>query len=97
VKIVLETNFDFGGEIEDGEVELKSDHATIRTLLEELARWYSGEVTFINPETDEIDPDEYMVLVNGGEWEFLPERLETKLEEGDRVSITKWVEILGGG
>jgi len=97
VRIRLETNFDFWGKIKDGEVELKNNQATVRTLLEELAEGYSEEVIFIDPETNEVDPDEYMVLVNGGEWEFLPERLETRLKEGDRVSVIKWIEILGGG
>ena len=44
-----------------------------------------------------MDTDEYLMMLNGGSWEFLPERLETKLKKGDRVSIIKSIEMLGGG
>ena len=98
MKILLETNFGRGWKIKDGEVELTDNQLTLKTLLEELSRQHPEErVTFIDPETNEIDPEEYLVMVNGGSWEFLPERLETKLSAGDRVSIMKSVEMLGGG
>ena len=116
MKILVETNLDFGWKIKDGavepkdsrptitallqegEVELEDARPTIRALLEELSREYSKEkVTFIDPETDEVDPEEYLVMVNGRAWEFLPQRLETEIKEGDRVSVTKWLDLLGGG
>ncbi len=98
MKILLETNLGMGWKIKDGEVELTDNQPTLRTLLEELSRQRpEGKTTFIDPETSEVDPEEYLVMVNGGSWEFLPERLETKLSEGDRVSIIKSIEMLGGG
>ena len=102
MKIVVETNFNVGGSILERDVglqvDLKSERATIRTLLEELSRkQYEGRIVFIDPETSEVDPTDYSVMVNGAAWEFLPQRLETELIEGDKVSITRWLEILGGG
>ena len=97
MKILLETNFGWGWESNDGEVELTDSQPTLRALLEELSRRYPEGGTFIDPETNKVDPDEYLVTVNGGSWEFLPERLETKLNKGDRVAIMKSIEMLGGG
>ncbi len=118
MKVVVETNLDFGWKWEikgneaepgdtrpavktmfqEGEVELGDPRPTLRTLLEKLSRRYSkGKMIFIDPETNEVDPDEYMVTVNGKTWELLPRRLETELNEGDRVSVSLWLEILGGG
>ena len=98
MKIQLETNSGWGWKIKDGEVELIDSQPTLRALLKELsARHPENGVTFIDPETNEVDPNEYLVMVNGGSWEFLPQRLETKLSEGDRVSIIRAIEMLGGG
>ena len=97
MKILLETNFGQGWKVMDGDVEIANDQPTLRILLEELSSKSEGQVTFIDPETDEVDPDEYLIMVNGGSWEFLPERLETRLNQGDRISITKSIEMLGGG
>ena len=97
MKIILETNFGQGWKIKDGDVEIANVQSTLRTLLEELSGKSGGQATFIDSETDEVDPDEYLITVNGGSWEFLPERLETKLNQDDRISITKSIEMLGGG
>ena len=97
MKILLETNLGWGWKSKDGEITLTDSQATLRTLLEELSASYSEGGTFIDPETNEVDPNEYLVMVNGGSWEFLPERLETKLTEGDRIAIIKSIEMLGGG
>ncbi len=78
-------------------MELADSQPTLRALLEELSKRYPEGGAFIDPETNEVDPDEYLVTVNGGSWEFLPERLETKLNKVDRVAIMKSIEMLGGG
>lgn len=118
MKVVVETNLDFGWKwkteeneaepgdtrpaiktmLQEGKVELGGARPTLRVLLQALSREYSkGKVTFIDPETNEVDPDEYMVTVNGKAWEFLPQRLDTELNEDDRVSVSIWLELLGGG
>lgn len=118
MKVVVETNLDFGWQwkakdkevepgnarpavntlLQEGKVELEEARPTLRTLLQELSREYSKEkVTFVEPETNEVNPDNYLVTVNGKALEFLPQRLETELNEGDLVSVSLWLEILGGG
>jgi len=108
VKILVKTDIDsvktvplsisLEGRIKGGEVELKDDQATIRTLFEELSRGNSGEkVMSIDPEINEGGPFEYLVMVNDGDWEFLSECQETKLKEGDKVTITMGLRMAGGG
>lgn len=108
MKILVKTDIDsvktvplsisLEGRIKGGEVELKDDQATIRTLFEELSRGNSGEkVMSIDPEINEGGPFEYLVMVNDGAWEFLSECLETKLKEGDKVTITMGLRMAGGG
>ena len=97
MKITLETNFHFPGRVADGEIEVR-DGATLRNLLEEcLVRDSRGKKIFIDPGINEVDPGEYLVMVNGTAWEFLPKRLETELKDGARVSIAMFLEVLGGG
>ena len=108
MKILVKTDIDsvktvplsisLEGRIKGGEVELKDDQATIRTLFEELSRGNSGEkVMSIDPEINEGGPFEYLVMVNDGDWEFLSECQETKLKEGDKVTITMGLRMAGGG
>ena len=108
MKILLKTDMDsvrtvplsisLEGRIKGGEVELKDDQATIRTLFEELSREYSREkVMSIDPEINEGGPFEYLLMVNDSAWEFLSECLERKLKEGDKVTITMGLRMAGGG
>ncbi len=97
MRIIVETNFEVGGVLGLGEVELKAENATLRALLEALSKMCQGQIEFINSESGDIDHEEYDVLVNGCAYEFLPAGLETKLNDEDNVSITRWFEPLGGG
>lgn len=97
MRIKLEANFDIDGIFSTGEVEIPASEVSLRMLLEELSNKCRGKIKFIVPENGQIDPDIYQVLVNGQPWESLPDRLEVHLSEGDRVLITKWPEMLGGG
>lgn len=102
MKVVVETNFSVGGTILEKDTQLTVDlspqHFSLRDLLERLAKeHYEGRIAFIEPDTGQVNTTDYTIMINGATWEFLPERLETKLNKGDKVSITKWLEILGGG
>jgi methionine aminopeptidase len=86
------------GRIKGGEVELKDDQATIRTLFEELSMGYPGEnVMSIAPEINQGEPFEYLVMVNNGAWKYLSECQEEKLKKGDKVTITMGLRMAGGG
>ncbi len=93
----METNFEMRGVFSPGEVALQTRNTTLRTLLEELSDRCQGRIKFIDPESRDVDPEEYEVLINGCVYQFLPNLLETELNEGDKVSITRWFEPLGGG
>jgi len=67
----------------------------LRTLLQEVARKSEGTVEIINPQSGRVN-DEYFVLVNGRDFQILPQGLETELSEGDEVGIGLFY-FWGGG
>lgn len=97
MKVMVETNFDIIGEFSKEQVELPVPNATLRVLLKELSHRWGGDSNFIDPQTDELDPVECEVLINGTAYKFLPDGLETKLKDEDSVTIIRWMEALGGG
>ena len=68
------------------QISLKDEKPTLRTLLQEVTRKSEGTVEIINPQSGRVN-DEYFVLVNGRDFQTLPQGLETELSEGDEVGI----------
>ena len=97
MKVVVESNFDLWGEFEEHEVDLPESSPTLRVLLEEVSRNADGEFRIIDPERDDIDPFAYQVFIRGSAYQLLPDRLETRLREGEKISVMKWMDTLGGG
>lgn len=89
MKINLKSNFDLGMQT----VAL-DEHVSVRSLLLQLTTQVPGNLTFIDPKTDELD-DFFVVSVNGQELPFLPDRLDTQLKDGDEVQVA--VVVFGGG
>jgi molybdopterin converting factor small subunit len=74
---------------EKGVVEMEVEGETIRALVTTLTRAYKqAGVDFepINPATNDMDED-YDVLINGKDYNTTPGRLDTKLEDGDKVKL----------
>ncbi len=74
---------------EKGVIETEVEGETLRALLTALAKAYKkADVDFepINPRTNDMDED-YDVFVNGKNYVTLPDRLNTKLADGDRVKL----------
>jgi len=72
-----------------GVIEAEVEGETLRALLTFLAEAYKkAGVDFepINPRTNDMDED-YDVLINGNNYITLPNRLDTKLEDGDKVKL----------
>ena len=72
-----------------GVIEAEVEGETLRALLTFLAAAYKkAGVDFepINPRTNDMDED-YDVLINGNNYITLPNRLDTKLEDGDKVKL----------
>ena len=76
------------------EVELEESNVTLRGLLESLSG--SGAVMEFIKGT-EIGSDLQEVLVNGKKCQFLPQGLETRLNEGDEIELIVEASPLGGG
>ena len=76
------------------EVELDAEPATLKALLQKLPQLSGGGIELIDPESEELDGD-YALLVNGHELYTLPQGLETKLKNGDRVEIA-FLMLAGG-
>jgi len=68
------------------QVSLEDERPTLRTLLQEVARKSEETVEIINPQSGRVN-DEYFILVNGRDFQTLPQGLETELSEGDEVGI----------
>ena len=69
------------------EVDMKG--STLRDLLTTITKEYervSMEFYPIDPRTDDLDSD-YDVLVNDKNYITLPKKLDTKLNDGDRVNL----------
>ena len=72
-----------------GEIEVEVKGETVRALLITLAEAYKNAgVDFvpINPRTNDMDED-YDVFINGKNYITTPGRLDTKLEDGDKVKL----------
>jgi len=81
----------FGNE----EVNLEVEKTTLRMLLEGLTQKSKEAIELIDPQGDKLI-GEYLVQVNGIEFDQLPQGLETELNDGDEVGIG-WVDILFAG
>ncbi len=97
MKVVVESNFELWGEFQKQEIEMPGASPTLRALLEEVSRNADGEFRIIDPERDDIDPFAYQVFIRGSAYQLLPDRLETRLREGEKISVMKWMDTLGGG
>jgi molybdopterin converting factor small subunit len=79
-------HFDVPKAFGSDEIELSTDGATIKDLLQEIARRTEGAIDAIEPQSGLLGT-EYFVLVNGRDLGSLPSGLETALREGDEVGL----------
>ena len=69
-------------------LEIEMKNATIRVVLSNLCKRFGqgfSELIF-DPKTKDLS-DHIRVLVNGRHYKYLPNRLDTELEEGDEVAL----------
>jgi len=73
----------------NADLEMEMEYATIRGLLVELSSKYGEDFRdeFLDPETLEIKRH-YLLLVNGRHYLDLPDRLDTRLSEGDLLVLS---------
>ncbi len=98
IKFRLGAPFTGNGTLPRKGMELALQPATLRQLLAELSSEYkfAGRfpVRLLDARSGDVSQD-YGVLVNGKEYELLPERLNTGMKQGDEVEIN--MVMLGGG
>ena len=76
------------------ETDLETQSTTLGALLEELHNKRKFDV--LDSERREVHSD-CDVLLNGQSYQVLPDGLDTKLRDGDKVEITMFLFMLGGG
>jgi len=79
LKIQLKSSFD------SNESELETQSSTLGDLLLELSKKYPN-ARFYNKERDEVS-FEFFVELNGQMHDILPDELDTRLKDGDKVEI----------
>ncbi len=95
MRILIDSNFSLFGLKEVKEIHLDSPKATLRMVLEELAKKNPDRVTLINPFTGAVDAIDFILEINGRPNTGSKEDLEVNVNEGDMVSVK--ITLLDGG
>ena len=76
-------------------LEIEKEKATIKEMLKDLSENFDHDFkeAIIDPKTQEVS-SHIRILVNGRHYQFLPNRLNTELKEGDEVAL--FPPIAGG-
>ena len=90
MKITLKSNFDIGV----FEMEFPQSQVTLRDVIQKLSQRQQGLGVIKESNPMEIDAG-FDVRVNGRDYVFLPQRLDSLLKDGDQVEVS--VSALGGG
>ncbi|MDP2718206.1 MAG: hypothetical protein Q8P44_00015 [Dehalococcoidia bacterium] len=92
--IKIKSNFEVRGISEHNLVEFQGEGITLRKFLEEMSEKGLNGLELFNS-SDEINTEDFLISLNGKEYPFLPDKLDTRLKDGDIVEIN--VLVLGGG
>ncbi len=95
MNIRIDSNFVIPGLEGVNGIDLNHTHVNLRMVLEELSLRSSGRVRFIHPLKDFVDQRDFLIEINGLSNTGSKEALETKLNDGDAVTVR--VLPLGGG
>jgi len=95
MKIKIDSIFIIPGLEEVNEIFLDHSSVNLGMVLEELGARSSGRVKYINPSTGAVDPMDFTIEVNGHPNPGSKDALETRLNEGDIVTVK--LSPLGGG
>ncbi len=95
MRIILKSNFEANnGVFQKGYIDMPGE-TTLRQVLDELSRGTGGTMEIIRPRTKEVNPEDFTIVLNGKEYPFLSQRLDTRLKEGDVVEVM--ITVFGGG
>ena len=97
MKLLLRTNLDLQSASSGTIIELELQEVILKDILAKIADNYQTGKPIFDADTNEIDPVEFSVLLNGTHYEFLPAKLLTPLSEGDQIQVYRWLGLVGGG
>ncbi|MFC1905341.1 MoaD/ThiS family protein [Chloroflexota bacterium] len=90
MKIVLAGSLDLGSEV----LELEDPKTTLRDLLTTVNENRERKLPFIDPQTGKLD-ELFKISINGKDCQYLPQGLNTTMNDGDMVEI--YILAIGGG
>ncbi len=92
MKVIIRSNFMIDGFPENGLMEVKPP-VTLRDVLKELeSRTKTG---LLDRHSDEVATQTFAIFLNGLEYQFLPQRLDSRLRDGDEVRVNV-LQMAGG-
>lgn len=95
MKLFLQSNFVIPG-FEDKEFfENERSVMTVREFLHELSIMSGGEVEYLVPGAQRLDPDDWELEINDVPYQKFSEGVERGLKEGDRITLR--IVAQGGG
>ncbi|MDP2718918.1 MAG: hypothetical protein U1D67_07200 [Dehalococcoidia bacterium] len=97
MKLAIKTNLGTGESSSESSVELDTVSPVIKDVLDIISEKFQNGRPLYDKSRNEVDAEEYSILLNGTNMRFLPEKLLTPLSEGDEVQVYRWFELLGGG
>jgi sulfur-carrier protein len=89
VKIIVKGYFNLLKAMEGKSlVEVEKDTATLREVLRELSDRFGKELTEQIYHSEAEEPASHLiVLVNGRNYLSMPDRLETRMKDGDEIAL----------
>ncbi len=95
MKVTLDSNLSIKNVFEPPtELQFNGDIVTLKDLLEKVNELCRGVELL---KEGALGDDVRNILLNGKDYFFIPEGLNTALKEGDSVNIEIYMEPLGGG
>ena len=95
MRIQIKSNFFVPGIEKEDSVDMEQSQMSLREFLETLSKMAPTPVEYVRPGADRLDPDDWEVDINGIPYQHHRDRLETRLKDGDTVTIR--VMAFGGG
>ena len=95
MKIHIQSNFFVPGLGKEESVDLDRPSLTLRQFLEELSKMATTPIEYVRPGAKALDPDDWEVEINRIPYQDCRDGLETRLADGDTVTIK--ILAFGGG
>ena len=95
MKIFLKSNFILAGLGRADSIDFDESEMTVREFFDKLTHITAHQYEFIDPDSHEVNTQDWGVEINGMPYEVLDRGLDAPLAEGDTVGIM--ILPIGGG